>query len=73
MDSLYEYVTSQQTMTEELVKARANELLKGYERMMVKAVNFEGYDEQDEIQPNLQWTFSGSLLYSVFTSASCCY
>ncbi|VDP00677.1 unnamed protein product [Soboliphyme baturini] len=64
LEELLRYTKEQSVLNPKEWMALADWLLKDYESKLVHAVNFEGYDgEDDDIK--YQWTYFGALLYSV--------
>uniref|UniRef100_A0A915I6H8 Uncharacterized protein n=1 Tax=Romanomermis culicivorax TaxID=13658 RepID=A0A915I6H8_ROMCU len=64
VDELLRYTNSHKFLRKNEWKDYADKLLKDYEVKMVHAVNFEGYDGNDDVI-KYQWTYFGALLYSI--------
>lgn len=64
IERLWDLTTSGEVLNESRWSENATALLRGYEMNMVKAMRKEGYDGNENTD-NLQWSFSGALLYSI--------
>lgn len=76
IEYLWDITTSAEVLNESCWSENATAVLKGFEMKLVKAMRKEGYDGNEDTD-NLQWSFSGALLYSIIVITTignvCCY
>lgn len=54
VDKLYDFIDKSDVIEEHAVKKEAYRLFREYEHLLVKAMNYEGYDEKSDIKPKFQ-------------------
>ncbi|XP_054710326.1 TWiK family of potassium channels protein 7-like [Uloborus diversus] len=64
VERLWELTVSGDVLNESRWSENATATLKNFEMKLVKAMRKDGYDGNDDTD-NLQWSFSGALLYSI--------
>ncbi|GFT33641.1 potassium channel subfamily K member 18 [Nephila pilipes] len=64
IDNLWQLTMSGEVLNESKWTENATQTLKNFEMKLVKAMRKDGYDGNEDTT-NLQWSFSGALLYSI--------